>query len=145
MLGDSDPDLVHDTLEGQTDVFEIMDWLLGKLGDEEAMLDAVAARIAAITERKSGCQGRIDRLRNTLLACMAATGERSLRRPEATITLGVKKQGIQSIDEAALPEAFWKVARSVSRSAINEALAKGEAVPGVVLDNGGQTLAVRRK
>ncbi|HZZ77472.1 MAG TPA: siphovirus Gp157 family protein [Gemmataceae bacterium] len=145
LLGDADPDLVHDTLEGQTDVFEIMDWLLAKLGDEEGMEEAISSRLKALGERKSACQNRQQRLRDALLACMTATGEKSLRRPEATVTMGNKKQGIQSIDETALPEVFFKVSRAVSRSAINEAMAKGETVPGVMLDNGGVTLTVRRK
>jgi hypothetical protein len=145
LLGDADPELVHDTLEGQTEVFEIMDWLLAKLGDEEGLEEAISSRMKALGERKAACQNRQQRLRDALLACMTATGEKSLRRPEATITLGAKKQGIQSIDEAVLPEPFWKTTRSVSRTAINEAITKGEPVPGVVLDNGGVSLAVRRK
>ena len=145
LLGDADPDLVHDTLEGQTDVFEVMDWLIAKLGDEEGMEEAIASRLKALGERKTACQNRQQRLRDALLACMTATGEKSMRRPEATITVGNKKQGIQSIDETVLPEAFWKVTRSVSRTAINEAMAKGDTVPGVMLDNGGIVLTIRRK
>jgi hypothetical protein len=145
MLGDADPDLIHDTLEGETDVFEIMNWLLGKIGDEDAMQEAIATRVAALKERSKASEGRVARLRGALEACMTASGEKSLRLPEATVTIGWKKPGIALIDEAVLPEAFWKVKREVSRSAINESLGRGEVVPGVTLDNGGQTLTVRRK
>jgi hypothetical protein len=145
LLGDADPELIHDVLEGQTDVFEIMDWLLGKLGDEEGMEEAIAGRVKVLTERKAACQGRQERLRSALHACMVAAGERSLRRPEATVTLSAKKPGIATIDEAELPERFWKVERKVNRSEITTAIRDGEVVPGVLLDNGGETLTVRRR
>lgn len=145
LLGDADQDLVHDCLEGQTDVYEIIDWLIGKLGDEDAFVDAIDARVEALASRKQSALGRMERLRDGLRACLNATGERSLRRPEATVTLSAKKTGIAGIDETQLPERFWKVKREVSRSAINEALAAGEVVPGVILSNGGEVLTVRRK
>lgn len=145
VLGDADPDLVHDTLEGETDVFELLDWALDKIAEEEAAQEAIASRITALRERSKASEGRVARLRGILEVLIASTGEKSVRRPEATVTLGWKKPGIALIDEAVLPEQFWKIERKVSRAAINEALAKGEAVPGIVFDNGGQTLTVRRK
>lgn len=144
MLGDADPDLIHDVLEGQTDAFELIDWAIGKIADEESMQEAIAGRIGMLKERKEGSEGRVARLRGVLEALMTAVGEKSLRRPEATLTMMFRNPGIASIDEGQLPERFWKVTRSVSRSAINEALKEG-TVPGVVLDNGGVSLTIRRK
>lgn len=145
LLGDADPDLIHDTLEGQTDVFEIVDWLLGKLADEEAMQEAIASRIEALAVRKQACGGRIERLRQALLSCMLAVGEKSLRRPEATVSVASRKPGIQAIDETVLPDRFFKTERKVNRADVGVALKDGEVVPGVTLDNGGISLTVRRK
>lgn len=145
LLGDADPDLVHDTLEGETDIFELVDWLLAKLGDEEALEAGIAARVAALQQRKAACDARQQRLRDALLMCMTATGEKTLRRPEATVSVGQKKPGIAHVDETLLPDRFFKTERKVSKSAINEALDKGEAVPGVTMGNGGVSLSVRRK
>lgn len=145
MLGDADAELVHDTLEGQTDVFELIDWALDKMADEDVMQEAIKNRIVSLKERCLASEGRIVRLRGVLEVLMAATGEKTARRPEATVTLGWRKPGIASVDESVLPDQFWRVKREVSKSSINEALAKGEVVPGVVLDNGCQVLTVRRK
>jgi hypothetical protein len=145
LLGSEDPELLHDAIEGQTDLFEIIDWLLGRLADEEEMAVAIVARADALYKRAEACTGRQKRLRDALLACMEASGQKSLRRPEATLTLSARKQGIQAIDETTLPERFWKTERKVSRSLVMQALAAGEAVPGVLVDNGGVSLAIRRK
>lgn len=145
LLGTDDPELLHDVIEGQTDLFEIMDWLLGKLADEEELETAIASRSAVLGERKKACQNRQQRLRDALLYCMTASDQKSLRRPEATLTLTPRKPGVQAVDEAALPEEFWKVERKVNRSAISDALKEGWIPPGVTLDNGGVALTVRRK
>jgi Siphovirus Gp157 len=145
IIGSDDPDLIHDTLEGQTDVYELIDWMLARIGDEESMEEAIENRISALMERKKACEGRIIRLRGAIEACLTATGEKSLRRPEATLTLANRKVSISHIDETILPEKFFKTTRSVSRTTISEALKSGEIVPGVTLDNGGVTLTIRRK
>lgn len=144
LLGDADPDLIHDCLDGETDIYLIMDWLIGKLGDEESMEEAIALRVKALGERKTACQGRQARLRGALHACLTATGERSLRRPEATLTIRPVKPSISDVDESVLPERFFKVTKAVSKSLINDALAAGELVPGVVMGNGSESLSVRR-
>ena len=141
----TDPELIHDTLEGGTDIFEIMDWTLAKLGDEDYFADAIKTRIEDLGTRLSDSRGRSERLRDTLLACLQATGEKSVRRPEATISLRDMPPSILAVDDTDLPDEFWKVERKVSRTAINAAIKEGKIVPGVTMSNGGQSLSVRRK
>ncbi len=143
-LGDADPELVHDMLEAETDVYELMDWALDKLADEESIQEAISSRIAALKCRADASERRHERLRSVLLECLKATGERTVRRPEGTLTLKQAKPGILSIDEGVLPERFFVVKKSVSRIVLNEAIGKGEDVPGVILSNGGENLTVRR-
>lgn len=144
-VGEGDPELLHDCIEGQTDLFEVMDWLIGKLADEECLEAAISDRVKTLGERKSACVARQERIRSALQVCLDASGQKSLRRPEATLTIANRKPGIAHIDEAMLPEQFWKVEKRVNRSAIGEALRDGGQVPGVTLDNGGVSLTVRRK
>ena len=141
----TDPDLVLDTIEGETDLLEIMAWLLRKLGDEDYMQDGITARIADLQTRRRDSEGRSERLRDTLLRCVEATGEKSVRLAEATLSVANRVPGIATIDEALLPETFFRVERKASRTAINAALKAGEEVPGVTLSNGGSSLTVRRK
>ncbi len=145
MLGDADPDLTHDMIEGETEAFELIGWALDKVAEEETMQEAIANRVASLRDRSKASSSRVDRLRGVIEALMVATGENSARLPEATITLSNRKQGIASIDERQLPDSFFVVTRSVSKSAINAALKEGRSVPGVLLDNGGVVLSIRRK
>ncbi len=140
-----DQETIRDTLEGETDIFGILDWLLGKIGDEDGFAAAVEERIDGLQARLNASKGRRDRLRSLLQSAVEATGEKSLRRPEATVSLTSLKPGIAVIDETVLPERFFKVERRVDRSAVNAAIRDGEVVPGVVMGNGGTSLTVRRK
>lgn len=141
----TDPELAHDTLEGQTDILEIMSWLLAKLGDEDYHQHAIGERIADLGVRKRDSEGRGERLRSLLAHCVEATGQSPIRLPEATLSLAARPPSAVVTDEAALPEEFWKVRREVSKSAINAAIKEGRDIPGVLLGNGGMTLSVRRK
>lgn len=147
MLGDADadPDLVHDMIEGETDAFELMSWALDKISEEETMQEAIANRVLTLRERSKASDGRVTRLRGVIEALMTTAGEMTVRLAEATVTISQKKQGIASIDESQLPDSFFVVSRTVNKSAINTALKDGAIVPGVLLDNGGQTLMIRRK
>jgi hypothetical protein len=49
-----------------------------------------------------------------------------------------------SIEEA-LPDQFCKFVRKPDMKLIEDALERGESVPGVVMSNGGASLTVRRK
>lgn len=145
MLGDADPDLIRDMIEGETEAFELMDWLLAKEAEEFMFQEAIENRIETLRARQEASGNRRERLRGAIEALMTAIGDKTIRRPDATVTLGWRKPGISSIDESQLPDQFWKIEKKVSRSAINEAFGKGEIVPGVMMDNGGNTLTIRRK
>lgn len=144
LLGTDDPELLHDAVEGETDLFELMDWLLAKETDEIALQEGVAARIAALEARGTSSHNRQQRIRDALRVCMVASGQRSLRRAEATISLKAVPPGISSVDETVLPVDYFVTKRSVSRGAIKDAIESGKDVPGVIMSNGGETLQVRR-
>lgn len=144
LVGDDDETLLADSLEGETGLFELLDHFLARLAEEEGMEEAILGRMDLLKDRVLASRGVQERLRSALQACLEAGGLKTIRRPEGTLTLSQKKPGILAVDEAQLPERFFKVKREVSRSAINDALRDGEAVPGVTLSNGGVGLTVRR-
>lgn len=141
----TDPELIHDSIEGQTDLFEIMAWLLGKLSDEEYMQKAIGERISDLMTRKKDSEARGERLRGILAHCVEATGEKSIRLAEATLSLTSRAPSAQVVDEGLIPEEFWKVKREVSKTLINAAIKEGRDVPGVAPGNGGVSLTIRRK
>lgn len=139
-----DEGLIHDTLEGETDIFECMDWLLRKIAEEDAMVDAIDVQICKLGKRMDSAKGRKERWRELLQMAMEAAGERTVKRPGATITLAPKPQGIQVADESLIPDEFFIVEtiRKLDRKKLKEAAIE-KGVAGVLLDNGGLTLRVR--
>lgn len=143
--GEDDPDLVHDMIEGETDLFALREWAAKKFLDEKAFLSAIKERMGNLSDRKSAAERRMEKMRLVLIDCMNASGEKSWRGPEATISLTVQKPKPVISDESLIPDKFWNVKREINKSAINEAFKDGEQVPGTSLDNGGQSITIRSK
>lgn len=139
-----DEGLIHDTLEGECDIFEILDWLLNKLADDDCSLGALDAHIAKLKARKERVESRKERWRELLLMAAQATGAKSIKRPCGTVSVSNKAIGIATIDESLVPESYFTVEtiRKLDKAKLKaDAITSG--VSGVVLDNGGAVLRVR--
>lgn len=125
-LPDDDDQLLRDTLEGQTDVFELMDRLA-----EQAIADKLLVDKA--TERARRLERRADKRRDIIarmLECLEL-GE-ALERPMYTATLAHVRTVIVN-DETELPAEFFKHAPDKIR--IGKALRDGKEVKGATLSN----------
>lgn len=47
------------------------------------------------------------------------------------------------IDEDKIPEAFWRIKKELNKTEINKAMKDGLGVDGVMMDNGGYTVAIK--
>jgi hypothetical protein len=65
--------------------------------------------------------------------------------PEATVSVRTLGPRPKVVDEDALPDTLCKFVRKPDMKAIEDALERGESIPGVVMTNGGASLTVRRK
>ncbi len=144
LMSVEDETLVHDTLEGETDIYECMDWLLGKIAHEDAFIEGLDIHMVKLGKRFDSASTRRHKWRDLLQQAMEATGEKTVKRPAATITLAPKAIGIQSVDESLVPEEFFTIEtiRKLDKKKLKEAAIAG-GVAGVVLDNGGVSLRVR--
>jgi len=137
-----DDDTIHDTIEGECDVYECVDWLLNKLAEEDCSIEALESHIAKLTIRKERIKARKERWRELLLMAAQATGEKSIKRPCGSISVSQKPIGIASIDESKVPDCYFETVKKLDRAKLKaDALANG--VEGVTLDNGGVVLRVR--
>jgi Siphovirus Gp157 len=139
-----DEGLIHDTIDGECDIFQCIDWLLNKLADDDCSLDALDVHISKLKARKERVETRKERWRELLLMAAQATGEKSIKRPCGTVSVSNKAIGIASIDEALVPNDYFTVEtiRKLDRAKL-KAAAIEHGVAGCVLDNGGVTLRVR--
>ena len=87
----------------------------------------------------------VARIRALIEQAMLIAELPTAKRPTATVT--VKRTPPKPIiaDESLIPSRFYKTPAPVlDKTAINNAVADGESVPGVTMDNGGISLQVRR-
>lgn len=145
LAGEGDEQLYADMLEGSTDLHEWVRYLLDKIEEDEGATKVLAEQIGDRQARKSQAGNRIERRREAIQAFLECAGIDKLTLPEAT--LSVRKVAPKAVvtDEAAVPEHLCRVKRSPDMAAIKAEVEAGRAVSGVSFDNGGTSLAVRRK
>lgn len=139
---DDDERAYLDTLEGETDLFEWVRRLLGRIEEDEGIVAALKEQIADRTARKSRAEHRIETTREAIKALLDCARLDKLALPEATVSVRDLGPKIIVTDEAAVPDEFCKFTRRPDMAAIKAA---ATAVPGTSVDNGGTSLTIRRK
>jgi hypothetical protein len=139
---DDDERAYLDTLEGETDLFEWVRRLLGRIEADEGNVAALKEQIADRTVRKSRAEQRIETTREAIKALLDCARLDKLVLPEATVSVRDVPPKIIVTDEALVPDDFCKFTRKPDMAAIKAADAP---VPGTMTDNGGSSLTIRRK
>jgi hypothetical protein len=142
-----DDQLKLSTLEGETELNEIVSALLAENEDDEAQIEGIKVQIDQRKERKARFEARIEARKNAISSLMDCARITKLPLPEATVSLRTLAPRPKVVDAAMLPAAFTieEVVRKPDTDAIEEALMHGASIPGVVMTNGGSSLSVRRK
>jgi hypothetical protein len=144
-----DPDLaadeaaLRDTLDGETDVYDLMRRLARFTLDAEAMAAAAKARAENLAARKQRYERRAQAARGALFGMLDAMGERRLDDAEFTATISAGRKQVVITDEAAIPDRFWETSRTLKKADVNAAVKAGEDVPGAMQTNGLPTLTIK--
>jgi hypothetical protein len=138
-----DEQLRLDTIEGSTNATAILERLVAGIREAETMKAAMKDRIEAMQNRKYAFERRADGFRQLAQRIMEAAKLRNLVLPEATLSIRPTPPSVRILDEAQIPEAFWRVKREPKLVAIKAAFMDGQPVPGAALTNGGETINVR--
>lgn len=140
----ADDELVIDTIEGETGLFEAIDMLLLEVAHSHGMeagtlqaADALALRAARYHKRAEAARALIEQ------AMMIAELEK-LERPAATLSLVRRAAKVEITEEAEIPAEFWKAGEpKLDKKALGQALKDGQAVPGAALSNQAPSLTIR--
>lgn len=143
-LADDDETLA-DTLEGQTDLPTVIARFIRDARRDEALADGLATLIKDEQERKSRLGARADKRRRIALSLMQAVEMGKLEQPDFTASVRRVPPGVVITDEAVLPDSYVKTVRQPDKTALREALGRGEEVPGATLGNGSETLTIRSR
>lgn len=134
-----------DTLEGETDLYELTRRLLEQIEQDEGTAAILASQIEDRAARKKRAEERVKANRTGIMALLECANLDKLTLPEATLSLRRVPPKAIVTDEASVPDEFTKVIRKPDMAAIKAEVEAGRAVSGVSFDNGSMSLTVRRK
>lgn len=139
---DEDEELRADTIEGETEAYRVLGRIVAIERDANSMIAAIAERAKELAARKDRYTRRKDAMRALLLRLLKAADLTKVSLPEATVSMGKGRAGVEIVDEALLPDNVVKMKREPDKKLIAELLAQGD-VPGAVLRVGSETITVR--
>ncbi len=143
---DADEETLLDTLEGMTDLNEMVASVVRSRLDDLALHAALRARMSDMQERAGRLEQRADKKKDVVASVMERAGVKKLTEPDFTLSLRSTNPPLVVTDEGEIPEDFWKPQTpKLDRQGLINALKTGREVPGATLGNGGVTNSVRTK
>lgn len=149
--GEDDEEVLLTAVEGETSLTEAVSEAVRHILEIEAHVAALDLRAAQIGARKERLVGRVERIKQAVLAALEMTGLPNMPTPEGTVYLGQGKAGVLITAEGKEPPAdaparfvSVQVKRTWDKKAIGDALRAGEALDFAVLQNGAPFIAIRK-
>ena len=141
---DIDDETLLDTLEGISNLPELIQGLIRSSLDDDVLISALKQRIEDMQARLSRLKDRFERKRE--LASWAMTNAEILKMQTADFTLSLR-QGPPRLDvmdqEKVPPEYLIPQPPRLDRSGLIGALKRGDVIPGAILIEGQMHVAVR--
>ena len=135
-----------DTVEGLSNLPEVLASIIRSHLDDLSLMEALRTRILDMQERFARLEHRAAKKRALVASVMERAGIKKLTEPDFTASLRDVPPGLVVIEEAQVPQAFWKPQPpKLDRKALLAVLKAGEAVAGAALGNGSTTLSVRTR
>ena len=137
-----DEDLRMDTLEGATDLKDVIQRAALNVLIYSEETESVGKTISRLTGRKERFKKRTEFYRQVIQELMELADLKKMALPEATITIQNAPAKVVITDEEKLPDSVMKVSVSVDKVKLKEMLKEGP-VDGAELSNGGTMLVIR--
>jgi hypothetical protein len=143
---DIDEATLADTVEGLTDLHEILAAVIRSALADEALATGLKGRIKEMQDRLARLEERAAKRRQLARGVMAETEIKKITAPDFTVSLRPGTPSLVVVDEAVIPEAFWEPqAPRLKRQELVAELKQGRAVRGAQLSNPEPVLSVRSR
>jgi len=143
---DVDDETLSDTLEGITDLHEMIAAVIRSALVDEALHLGLRSRIDDMKERLSRLELRASKKRQIALEAMSEVGLSKLEQPDFTASARAGSPALVVIAEETIPEAYWlPQPPKLDRQAILGELKRGIEIPGAQMGNLKPVLSVRTK
>ncbi len=143
VIGDDD-EMALVAVEGETGLIEAISAGVDRIAELNAHCEALDIQAKHLKERRDRFEDQAVRIKAALHVAMGHAELRKLELPQATLSIRSVPPKAEIIDEASIPSRFWKAQDpKLDRKAVLDALKAKEDVPGALLSNGGETLAIK--
>ena len=145
-IPDLDAETLADTLEGITDLREMLAELIRSALEDEALASGLSTRLNDMKARLERLETRAGRKRQLVLRVMGEADIQKLTQSDFTASLKKGAPTLDVVDEARVPAAYWKPQPSkLDRQGLLAALKAGVAIEGVAFAPVQTLLTVRTR
>ena len=135
-----------DTVEGLTDLHEILAAVIRAALADQALASGLEGRIGEMQARRERLQDRATKRRQIAKDVMVELDLKKLSAPDFTASIRPGTPALMVIDEAAVPSIYWEPREPrLNRQELANDLKQGAEIAGVVLSNPEPVLSVRTK
>ena len=139
-----DEQTLADTVEGLTDLHEIVTAIIHSALADEALATGLKGRIAEMQDRLDRLQVRASKRRQIAKDVMLELDIKKVAAPDFSASIRQGLPGLQVLDEATVPSIYWQpVAPRLKRQELLSELKGGIEIQGVALSNPEPVLSVR--
>jgi hypothetical protein len=141
-----DEQTLVDTVEGLTDLHEILTAIIRAAIADQALATGLEGRIAEMQARLDRLQDRAAKRRQIAKDVMVELDLKKLTAPDFTASIRPGIPALMVIDEAAVPSIYWEPREPrLNRQGLANDLKQGAEIAGVALSNPEPVLSVRTR
>ena len=142
----TDDETIRDTLEGITDLHEMIAAVIRSALVDEALHSGLRGRLDDMNERLSRLEIRASKKRELALHAMSEVGLVKLEQPDFTASTRAGSHALIVVSEQAIPETYWlPQPPKLDRQGLLGELKRGLEVPGAEMSNPKIVLSIRTK
>jgi len=141
-----DEQTLADTVEGLTDVHEIIAAIVRSALADDALANGLKSRIAEMQERLERLQDRTSKRRQIAKDVMVELDLKKITAPDFTVSIRPGMPSLLVLDEAVVPSIYWEPRDPrLKRQELLSELKDGADITGVALSNPEPVLSVRTR
>ena len=138
-----DEQTLADTVEGLTDLHEIVQAIIRSALRDEALVSALKCRISDMQDRLARFQDRASKRRQIAKDVMVELDLKKIAAPDFTVSIRPGTPALMVIDEDAVPKIYWEPGSRLKRQVLAQDLKEGAEIEGATLSNPEPILSVR--
>ena len=143
---DIDETTERDTLEGISNLHELIAAIVRSALLDEALQAGLKSRLAELRARLARFEDRSSKKRKLALEAMSEAGLSKLEQPDFTVSVRAGPPALLVVTEDDIPLPYWtRQTPKLNRQALLNDLKIGAQIPGVQLGNRESVLTVRTK